>query len=73
LLIGHATDDALIPADQIARLHTALDTAGVAYEGETYPAAHGWCVPGGRAYDEAAAERAWTRMVTLFKANLETT
>ncbi|HMO77208.1 MAG TPA: dienelactone hydrolase family protein [Sphingopyxis sp.] len=41
------------------------------HEVEVYKGAmHGWCPPDGRAYDEAAAEKAWGRMLELFKASL---
>jgi carboxymethylenebutenolidase len=37
---------------------------------EVYPANHGWCVPGGGAYDQAQAERAWTALLQLYRAAL---
>ena len=37
---------------------------------EVYPADHGWCVPGGGSYNEAAAERAWAELLKLYRANL---
>jgi carboxymethylenebutenolidase len=37
---------------------------------EVYPANHGWCVPGGQAYDAAQAERAWAALTALYRANL---
>lgn len=37
---------------------------------EVYPADHGWCVPGSQAYNEAAAERAWSGLLRLYRANL---
>ena len=41
------------------------------HEVEVYAGAmHGWCPPDGRAYSEAAAEKAWGRMLELFKAEL---
>jgi len=41
------------------------------HEVEVYEGAmHGWCPPDGRAYNEAAAEKAWSRMLELFKAEL---
>jgi carboxymethylenebutenolidase len=33
---------------------------------EVYPAAHGWCMPDFPVYDEAQAERAWSRLLALF-------
>lgn len=40
------------------------------HEVEVYPAQHGWCPPDGRVYDETAAEKAWSRMLALFEAEL---
>jgi carboxymethylenebutenolidase len=37
---------------------------------EVYPADHGWCVPGSKAYDQASAERAWVELLRLYRANL---
>ena len=37
---------------------------------EVYPADHGWCVAGSEAYNEAAAERAWTELLKLYRATL---
>ena len=37
---------------------------------EVYPSQHGWCVPGSAVYDKEQAERAWAKMLTLYKANL---
>lgn len=37
---------------------------------EVYPADHGWCVPGGPAYDKASAEKAWAELLKLYRANL---
>jgi carboxymethylenebutenolidase len=37
---------------------------------EVYPAMHGWCPPDSQVYDEAQAERAWSRMLALFERGL---
>lgn len=37
---------------------------------EVYPADHGWCVPGGGAYNAASAEKAWAELLTLYKTAL---
>ncbi len=42
-------------------LDKALTAAGVEHTVEFYPAAHGFAVPDNAPYDEAAAERHWTR------------
>ncbi len=70
LLIGHADQDALIPLPMIERLTAALDAAGVEHESEIYPAQHGWCVPGSARYDAASAEKAWERLLALFRRTL---
>ena len=70
LYFGHATDDGSMPADAIARFEAALTAWGGRFESETYPAKHGWTVPGGPVYDEGDAERAWGNLVALFKEEL---
>jgi carboxymethylenebutenolidase len=37
---------------------------------EVYPAAHGWCPPDMPVYNEAQAEKAWGRMLAIFKSAL---
>lgn len=37
---------------------------------EVYPAAHGWCPPDTQVYNEPAAEKAWARLLALYKAAL---
>ena len=37
---------------------------------EVYPANHGWCVPGGQAYDQVQAERAWAALLQLYRVAL---
>jgi len=72
LYFGHATNDHSISADAIARLEEALRTWDGRFESETYPAAHGWCVPGRVGiYDEAQADRAFAKMVELLEATLK--
>ena len=62
-------DDANAPTDKIA-LKDAASASGRPAEIEVYPAQHGWCTIDAPVYDEVQAERAWTRMLALFKANL---
>lgn len=40
--------------------------ANLPAEIEVYPAAHGWCVPDSEVYNEAQAEKAWSRMLAIF-------
>lgn len=60
-------DDARSPNDKDA-LREAANAAGRAAEIEVYNADHGWCTLDAPVYDKAEAERAWGRMLTLFKA-----
>ena len=53
------------------RLRAAYDAAGLSAEIEVYEGAnHGWCVPQSAAYNEAQAERAWSRLLALFETAL---
>lgn len=60
-------DDAREP-DAKKALRKAARAASRPAEIEVYPADHGWCVADSPAYDPEQAERAWSRMLALFKA-----
>lgn len=62
-------DDAKAPEDKVA-LRTAADAAGATAEIEVYPADHGWCVLDSPVYSEAAAEKAWARLLATYQAAL---
>jgi len=47
-------------------LKEAFAKASLPAEIEVYPAAHGWCVPDSEVYNEAAAEKAWGRLLAIF-------
>ncbi|MEE8306646.1 MAG: dienelactone hydrolase family protein [Gammaproteobacteria bacterium] len=52
-------------------LREAFDAAGVTAEIEVYEGAkHGWCPPDSSVYNEAQAERAWSRLLVLFEREL---
>ena len=51
-------------------LRTTFDQTGRRATVEVYPANHGWCVPGGGAYDAAAAEKAWAELGRLYQSAL---
>jgi len=68
ICIAHS-DDARDP-DAKSTLKAAADDAGRTAEIEVYPAQHGWCVTDSPVYDEAEAERAWSRMLATFEAHL---
>jgi carboxymethylenebutenolidase len=52
-------------------LREAFDKARLSAEIEVYAGTkHGWCPPDSMVYNEAQAERAWSRALTLFKKAL---
>jgi carboxymethylenebutenolidase len=51
-------------------LRDTFQKANLQAEIEVYPAAHGWCPPDSAVYDEAQAERAWSRLLALFERAL---
>ena len=67
-----ASDDRRQPAAK-DKLKDSFAKAGVPAEVEVYPTKHGWCVPdmpiedGAPIYDNAQAERAWSKLVALYK------
>ena len=49
-------------------LREAFARSGLPAEIEVYEGAlHGWCPPDSRVYNEAQAERAWSRLLALFE------
>ncbi len=67
LYIAVADNDDSCPPDMVERFKRALDDAGVSYRCELYRgASHGWMKPDLPVYDEAAAERGWSEMFSLF-------
>ena len=62
-------DDAKQPEAKV-ELRKAADAAGASAEIEVYPADHGWCVPDSPVYDAVQAERAWERLLALYKRAL---
>jgi len=71
LLIAIAANDDERDPDAKVKLREAFDAAGVDAEIEVYEGAmHGWCPPDSAVYNEAQAERAWSRMLDLFERKL---
>lgn len=69
--VGHADDDASMPPEQQQRLSDALTSAGVNHRAELYEdAVHGFTMADTAAYDEAATERHWERLLDLFHRTL---
>jgi carboxymethylenebutenolidase len=61
-----ANDDTRSPGDKKVLTET-LAKANLAAEIEVYTgAAHGWCPPDSRVYNEPQAEKAWSRLLALY-------
>ncbi|WP_136247816.1 dienelactone hydrolase family protein [Halomonas borealis] len=68
---GHADQDELLPAEQIARMDEALAKAGVHFTTELYQgAAHGFTAKDAPSYDEDACERHYKRLLTLLEETM---
>ena len=78
MYIGIAANDDMTQPDAKTRLKEAFDAAKVPAEIEVYAQAqHGWCVPdmpmqanGQPIYNKAEADRAWAKLLALYKAGL---
>jgi carboxymethylenebutenolidase len=68
---GLAQSDDMQKPELKDKLKAALDAAQVKATVEVYPARHGWCVPDSQVYDKEQAERAWSAMLALYKAQLQ--
>lgn len=70
-LIAVAEDDDKKTPQEKEMLRTAFAAAKLPAEVEVYAGAmHGWCPPDSKVYNEAQAERAWSRMLALFQKAL---
>lgn len=63
------TDDKQRPTDKDV-LKATFAKANRPAEIEVYAAAHGWCPPDTTVYNEPAAEKAWARLLALYKTAL---
>jgi carboxymethylenebutenolidase len=77
MYFGIATNDDMQQPDAKTKLREAFNAAKVPAEIEVYSMAqHGWCVPdmpagaNGAIYNKADAERAWAKLVALYKLAL---
>lgn len=70
MLLAIAQNDDERDPEAKSKLRTAADATGRTAEIEVYPAQHGWCTIDAPVYDQAQAERAWARMLQLYKTNL---
>jgi carboxymethylenebutenolidase len=58
-------DDARLPNDKNV-LRETFAKANVPAEIEVYGAAHGWCPPDSKVYNEPLSEKAWSRLLALY-------
>jgi carboxymethylenebutenolidase len=77
MYIGIASNDDQRQPDAKDKLKEAFTAAKVAADIEVYPSLHGWCVPdmpksadGAAIYNKPDAEKAWAKLVALYKAAL---
>src|SRR6266436_3303653 len=76
MYFGIAANDDMRQPDAKDKLKAAFATANVPTEIEVYASLHGWCVPdmplqnGMPIYNMADAERAWVKLVALYKTAL---
>jgi carboxymethylenebutenolidase len=71
LYVGCAESDHWAPLEMVETLRCALADCGANAEVEVYPGVeHGFAFPGRDAYDRAAAERHWERLLALFGRRL---
>jgi len=76
MYIGIASNDDQRQPDAKDKLREAFAAAKVPAEIEVYPARHGWCVPdmpidnGAPIYSPPEAERAWGKLVALYRMAL---
>jgi len=76
MYFGVAANDDERQPDAKTKLRESFAAANVPAEVEVYPARHGWCVPdmpkekGAPIYDREQAERAWSKLLALYRAGL---
>jgi carboxymethylenebutenolidase len=76
MYFGVAMNDDQRQPDAKDKLKESFAAAKVPAQVDVYPAKHGWCVPdmpidaGAPIYNEAEAERAWKKLLELYKGSL---
>ena len=72
--MAFAAEDPYVPQEVLDALPAAMEAAGVNYRIEIYPGTeHGFAFPERPAYNKAAGERHWERMLELFDRQLKCT
>jgi carboxymethylenebutenolidase len=71
MFFAFASDDDKDFPDVKVKIREAYEAAKVPFELEVYPDLHGWCLPDYTdAFNKPEAERAWSKLLSLYKANL---
>jgi carboxymethylenebutenolidase len=71
LYVGIASNDDMTQPDSKTILRKSFDDAKVSAEIEVYSAAqHGWCMADTTAYHRESAEKAWAKLLALYKTAL---
>ena len=70
ILLAIAQDDDQKQPEAKEMLKKAFADANLPAEIQVYAAKHGWCPPDTQAYAVEQAEKAWTRLLALFKTAL---
>ncbi|MDQ6768636.1 MAG: dienelactone hydrolase family protein [Gemmatimonadota bacterium] len=70
LYFGHASNDQSMPAAAIEKFEHALEEWGGSYESETYPARHGWMIPGREVHDPKESARGFAKLMELLDQSL---
>jgi carboxymethylenebutenolidase len=66
LLIAIAANDDMRAPDDKNVLKETFAKVNLPAEIEVYTGAHGWCPPDSGVYNEAQAEKAWSRLLALY-------
>jgi carboxymethylenebutenolidase len=66
LLIAIAANDDMRAPNEKNVLRETFAQANLPAEIEVYTGAHGWCPPDSQVYNEAQAEKAWSRLLALY-------
>ena len=72
LLIAIASNDDMRSPDEKNILKDTFAKSGQPAEIEVYSGAHGWCPPDSNVYNMPDAEKAWSRLLELYKKALST-
>lgn len=71
LYFGHAIEDNSMPAESIEKLNSALESWGGKYGSEVYEGCyHSWTTTDSPVYDKVQADRAFAKLIGLFRRNL---